>query len=324
MPLAGCSSGRDVPIFPSGGGADPGRYVPFALQGLCYNGASTGRAAEVAMRSRITLLITLMTGLAATGTMAQSPGESQALRPASQDAQLDLAKPFHTRSDWRLVVTGGPPVKDFGENDAPGALTLCLRKGPSAPCLSGPVTLPLRSTTRDDPAAWAAHYLLTARVVYPEGSNAAPLLLIVTGSLNSGDGDQIVSTQLVTYDVGRDTFRRVYGKSTGHNNNQEIRFITDGPLRGSVITAEPQEHLPYGYWIAVDRLVSTGAYHRVLRFRSATLYNDGNTLAVIDSEMPNIERRLGLWKPGQPIPTPAGGGKTCAKPTLRKTELWCS
>jgi hypothetical protein len=49
----------------------------------------------------------------------------------------------------------------------------------------------------------------------PTGSKAEPFLLIVTGSLNSGDGDQIVSTLLVTYDIDQDAFRRVYGKSTG-------------------------------------------------------------------------------------------------------------
>ena len=138
-------------------------------------------------------------------------------------------------------------------------------------------------------------------------------------------GDQLVSTQLVTYDVEGDVFRRVYGDSTGHNNNEEIRFITEGPLRGSVISAESQEHPPYGYWIEVNRLTPTGAYRQVLRYRSATLYNDGNPLAVIDSEMPNIERRLGLWKPGNPIPTPIrdGGHKSCLKPILRHTELWC-
>ena len=181
--------------------------------------------------------------------------------------------------------------------------------------------MPLRKTTPADPIAWEPHYLVAARIVYPRGPMAAPFLLIVTGSLNSGDGDQIMSTQLVTYDVGKDVFRRVYGNSTGHNNNQEIRFVTEGPLQGSVISAEPQERLPYGYWIVVNRLTATDAYHQVLRYRSATLYGDGNPLSVIDSEMPNIQKRLGLWKPGDPIPTPKG--RLCPKPVLRHTELWC-
>jgi hypothetical protein len=277
------------------------------------------------MRNRITLVMLLATGLASAMAVAQSFAGSPTVRPAPQGTELSLAKPFHARSAWRLVVTEGPPVKDYGGSDAPGALTLCLRKGPAGPCVSEPVTLPLRTTVPDDPNAWGPHYLVTAKLVYPRGSKAAPFLLIVTGSLNSGDGDQIVSTQLVAYDVDRDAFRRVYGESTGHNNNQEIRFVASGPLRGSVISAEPQAHLPYGYWIVVNKPTPSGSYGKVLRYRSATLYNDGNPLAVIDSEMPNIERRLGLWKPGDPIPTPnrGGDGKPCLKPILRNTELWC-
>jgi len=183
---------------------------------------------------------------------------------------------------------------------------------------------PLRATTPDYAIAWEPHYLLTAKVVYPRGPTAAPFLLLVTGSLNSGDGDQVIATQLLAYDPGRDAFRRIFNKSTGHNNNQEIRFIADGPLRGSVITAEPQEHLPYDYWIVVDALTREGTYRQALRYRSATHQNDGNPLAVIDSEMPNIERQLGLWKSGDPLPSPAAvDGKPCIKPALRHSELWC-
>ena len=117
----------------------------------------------------------------------------------------------------------------------------------------------------------------------------------------------------------------LFGKSTGHNNNEEIRFVTDGPLRGAIITAEPQGHRPYGFWVTVNQLNEAGAYHEVLRYRSATLYNDGNPLAVIDSEMPNIEHRLGLWRPGDPLPTPnQSSGKPCLKPQLRHGELWCA
>jgi len=271
------------------------------------------------MRNSITLVMVLTVGLLNAAALGQNLTRTD--RPTSQGMEFDLTKPFHTRSAWRFVVTEGPTVKDYGDNDAPGALTLCLHKGASGPCVSEPVTLPLRPPTPDYAIAWEPHYLITAKVVYPWGPKAAPFLLIVTGSLNSGDGDQIVSTQLVAYDIERDAFRRVYGKSTGHNNNQEIRFVTDGPLRGSVISAEPQEHLPYGYWIVVNKLTAAGTYHQVLRYRSATLYNDGNPLAVIDSEMPNIQRRLGLWKTGNPLPTPYG--KSCPRPMLRHTELWC-
>ena len=273
------------------------------------------------MRNSITLIMALALILTNPVAVAQNSEASQSDRPAPQGTDLDLTKLFHTRSAWRLVVTEGPHAKDYGDNDAPGALTLCLHKGPAGPCQSEPVTLPLWTATPNDPNAWEPHYLISTKMVYPRGPKAAPLLLIITGSLNAGDGDQIVYTQLIAYDVERDTFRRVYGKSTGCNNNQEIRFITDGPLRGFVISAVPQDRSPYGYWIEVNEPTSAGAYRQVLRYRSATLYNDGNQLAVIDSEMPNIQKRLGLWKPGAPIPTPSG--KSCPKPTLRHSELWC-
>lgn len=276
------------------------------------------------MGNRISGVMVLALGLMSAAAVAQSPAASPTVHPTSQSMQLDLEKTFHTRSPWRLVVREGKPVKDYGDNDAPGALTLCLQRGPAGPCLSEPVSPPLRALTPANDVAWEPHYLLTAKAVYPQGPKAAPLLLIVSGSLNSGDGDQVAATQLVAYDAGHDAFRRVYSHSTSRNNNQEIRFIAEGPLRGSVIDAEPQEHAPYGYWIVVNQRSDAGVYRQVLRYPSATRYNDGNALAVIDSEMPTIQRRLGVWKPGEPLPTPsAGSGKSCLRPTLRHSELWC-
>jgi hypothetical protein len=278
------------------------------------------------MRNRIGLALMLTVGLAASLAFAQGSADPSISPSASQGAQIDLRGPFHARSPWRFVVSEGPPTKDYADGDAPGALTLCLHKGPAGPCLADPVNLPVSPSEPDNAVDWGPHYLLSARLVYPRGPKAAPLLLIVTGSLHAGDGDQIVTTQLVAYDADRDAFRRVFGGRTGINNNQEIRFVSDGPLRGSVISAEPQERLPYGYWIVVNSLTPAGVYRQVLRYQSATRYNDGNPLAVIDSEMPSIERRLGLWKPGQPIPVPKldGASKPCLKPSLRHAELWCN
>ena len=276
------------------------------------------------MRYLIGIMAFLYAGVIGPAAMALGAGGKIASHSDSQASTLDLTKTFHTRSAWRLVVTEGAPTQDYGGDDAPGPLTLCLHKKPTASCISYPVTPPIRTAPANH-AAWEPHYLLTAKAVYPKGPKAEPFLLIITGSLNSGDGDQIIATQLVTYDADHDTFRRVYEKSVGHNNNQEVRFVTKGVLRGRVITAEPKEHLPYGYWITVNSLTSAGTYRQVLRYRSATRYNDRNPLAVIDSETPNIEKRLGLWRTGQPIPSPdlGGQGRPCLKPTLRHAELWC-
>ncbi len=159
-----------------------------------------------------------------------------------------------------------------------------------------------------------------AKLVYPAGRSAPPLLMIVTASMHAGDGGQVVVTQLLNYDRVKDAFQRVYTHETGTNNNEEVRFITSGPLEGAVISAEPTENAPYGYWIEVDRLTAQHTYRPVLKYRSATRYGDGNPLAVIDSELPNIEHRLGLWNSGSPPPLPA---KRCPKPHLKDGALWC-
>lgn len=114
-------------------------------------------------------------------------------------------------------------------------------------------------------------------------------------------------------------FVSVFGDTVGHNNNEEIRYVAEGPLKGAVIVAEPKQEAPFGYWITVHRLTPAFTYRQVLRFRGATQYGDGNPLEVIDSDMPNIQRRLGLWRPGKPLPTP----KRCAHPRLVKGALWC-
>jgi len=234
-------------------------------------------------------------------------------------APVDLAKAFGTRSPWRLTATPGPDTEDYGGNPAPGALQLCLRKGPAGPCIAAPVTPPPQGGAGSPD--WEPHYLKTAVPVYPQGPTAAPLLEIVTASLHAGDGGQVIATQLLRYDRPRDAFERIYVRLTGTNNNEEVRFVAKGPLRGAVIAAEPTQNAPFAYWITVSRFTAPGTYRQVLRYRSATRYDDGNDLAVIDSEMPNLLQRLGLWTPGAPLPLPSG--KACPAPRMKGLELWC-
>ncbi len=156
-------------------------------------------------------------------------------------------------------------------------------------------------------------------VVRSHGASGQPLLLLVTASLHSGDGDQLVLTQVMAYRRGPDRFVKAYEHWTGTNNNQEVRFMPAGPLAGDIIAVEPTDTAPFGYWVTVNVFTARG-YRPVLRFRSATTYADGNALPVIDSEMANILSRLGMWRPGLPLPLPA---TPCAKPHLRQGELWC-
>jgi hypothetical protein len=261
-------------------------------------------------------------GAVAALALSQTPAPPRAQTAASATiADLDLTGPFHARSDWRLVATQGPQLVDpeYPDEPFPGEIELCLGKAAN-PCAEPLQPMPPAPRPSSD-IYWQARYLNAARIVYPRGQAAAPLLLIQNaGAHSSGDGEQAVYTRVLAYRPKTDQFVQIYSRLTGHNNNQEVSFIASGPLRGDMISAEPNEHSPFGYWITVDRLTPAYSYSQVLRYRSATGYGDGNMLAVIDSEMPNIEKRLGLWRPGQPLPTPA----RCPKPHLQHMELWCS
>jgi hypothetical protein len=235
-----------------------------------------------------------------------------------QIASIDLRQPFGTRSLWRFTATQGPDVPDdIIGGEAPGPIRLCISKDQGRTC-SPDLREPLHAGSDTDEFD-TARYLRDSRIVRPGGAAARALLLINYASLNSGDGDQRVGMQLFAYDRATDRFSRVFEEIVGHNNNQEIRYVEAGPLRGDVIVAVETGDAPFGFWVTVNRLNPAFIYKQVLRFRSATHYGDGNPLAVIDSEMPNIQQRLGLWRPGKPLPAPKG----CAKPRLVKMELWC-
>jgi hypothetical protein len=249
--------------------------------------------------------------------------------PSPNLVQIDLSSPFKTRAAWRFISSQDPAtvdprrigVPDNVEADAiPGLVHLCLRAGPNAPCDPKVVTMP-RPPAPFPQSAWDAHYLNRAEIVYPLGLTAPPLLLLQTASEHSVDNDQVIFTQLLKYDPARDHFEQIYSHVTGRNNNEEDRFMAAGPLRGSVISVEPTLDAPFAYWITVSKLTPEWTYRRILHYRSATLYGDGNELGVVDSEMPNIEQHLGLWRPGKSLPLPSDG--QCPRPRLLHRALWC-
>jgi len=252
-------------------------------------------------------------------TLAAGIGGAAMAAP-SVISQIDLSKPFSTSSPWMFSATQGPEVDDPvfspGGDQIPGAITLCLRKtmGSCDPALQ---------TALDNPATdanfSAPHYLDLATIVYPRGKNHPPLFMVRTESNRSADGGHNTLTQMLAYDRAADRFQRIYAQDTSSNNDQEVRFIASGRLQGDIISAEPTADAPFGFWITVHVLSPAYVYRQVLRYRSATRYGDGNPLPVIDSEMPGIQRRLGLLHPGQPLPLPAG----CSLPRLVHGELWC-
>lgn len=231
-------------------------------------------------------------------------------------AAFDLSKPFGTHSAWTFAATQAADIPDpleMSSDPVPGPITLCISADQGRSCRPD-----LQLAPRFDGDLFAEmHYLDRAEIVHPKAGR--PLLLLQAASLHSVNGDQFALTRLLAYDRAQDRFVPVYEHSTNRNNNQEIRYIAGGPLDGAVVAVHPTPNAPFAYWITVSRLAA-GRYAQVLRYRSATRYGDGNPLPVIDSEMPNIQQRLGLWRAGKPLPLPA---RPCPRPHLVGMALWC-
>lgn len=242
---------------------------------------------------------------------------------ASVAVTIDLTQPFETQTHWTFVAAtlAGPyPDALDGTPIDGGSLAQCFVNDLTAHCRYA--TPPAGSDPSSDAALrfWFSTpvKLYSAQVVYAGADNTRPLLLIQTGAASGGDGSHSIYTELFTYDRPSNKFKSVFSNSTGSNNNQKTRFLEQGPLRGDVIVDDPTSSAPFGYWISVYAL-KDDTYSRSLRYRSATHYGDGNRLSVIDSEMPGILRRMGLWKAGGPLPAPPG----CSHPVLRHGEEWC-
>ncbi|HEY1891151.1 MAG TPA: lysozyme inhibitor LprI family protein [Steroidobacteraceae bacterium] len=237
-------------------------------------------------------------------------------RSADVIANLELTRPFETPMQWTFVAAILPGSHFDGADAQPvdgGALAQCFVENLTAHCTY--------ATQDSDSAGFLGPIkLYAAKVVFAGADNTRPLLLIKTGSTPGGDGRHLIYTELFAYDILTNKFESVFSNATSSNNNQETRFIEKGPLRGDVIVADPTASAPFGYWIYVYAGNRKYGYSRsVLQYRSATHYGDGNHLAVIDSEMPAVLRHMGLWRPGDPLPTTPG----CSRPVLRHGEVWC-
>jgi hypothetical protein len=238
-------------------------------------------------------------------------------------SNIDLSSPFATREAWRFIASQGPPVA--GDDtltgyEEPGRIHLCLRAAPSAPC-DPELQNALRAASFAVDSFTQPHYLNAVKIVYPRGPADQPLLFVQTASLHSGNSNQLVSTQMLAYQNSQNRFVRIYQYTTDRNHNEEVRYLDSGRLKGDIISVDTTENAPYGYWVTVNVLTPQYTYKTVLRYRSATHYGDNNPLAVIDSEMPNIEQRLGYWKSGMALPLPSGA---CPRPRLIRMELWCN
>jgi len=229
---------------------------------------------------------------------------------------VDLTRPFGTPMQWTFAAAILPGFHFDGADENPvdgGALARCFVDRLTPHCSYG-------NLKSDADRFGTPVELYAARVVFGGANDTDPLMLIKSAGPHSGNGGHAIHTDLYAYDRQSNRFVEVFSNRTGSNNNQETRFIEGGTLRGDIVVAEPTSSAPFGFWISLYVKNPTNSnFRRSLRYRSATRYGDGNHLAVIDSDMASILQRLGLWKPGDPLPAPSG----CAHAILRRGEVWC-
>lgn len=228
--------------------------------------------------------------------------------------ELDLTGPFATKSPWTLTAMQGPPTADPSglDNSIPGIITLCLHTVTRPACARDLLNQPPTSSGEDP--AWATTRNVDRVEIVPVP--AGKYLMVRTSGPHGANNSHWSLTQVLAYNRANDQFRSLFAETVGSNNNQEIRLLGSGPLAGDIVTAEPTSDAPYAYWITLEAPTSTG-YRSQLHFRSATHYGDGNPLAVIDAEMPNILHRL-----GKPSALP-NASPSCPAPHLRGGALWC-
>jgi len=199
------------------------------------------------------------------------------------------------------VIRQDPP-QETGRGTIPGNLHFCFVRDSAQSSFNSSLNV-LGSSQIENPTPTSREPILVVEVV----DNVS-----LTGSGRS--------TLIWAYNLKTDQFHQIFDHAVGRNTNGEIRVITDGPLAGHVVIDRAGQHAPYRYDITVYRLVNS-QYREILNYAGNSKYNDGNLMPVIDAEMPEIERRLHCWKPGDSLPTPAR--THCSKVELRHGIEWC-
>lgn len=213
-------------------------------------------------------------------------------------SSTDLTEPFHTKVKWQFVIRQDPP----GHDNLPGPLHFCF------------VVKDGTSSCSDS----QHNALVESSIIHPTPISG-PLLTVVADWQTEGSGGPRL-TRVWTYKADTDEFDQIFDQDVRGQNNGEIRIITHGPLAGDIVIDRAGQHAPYRYDMTVYRLVNS-QYREILNYSGHSKYNDGNPMPVIDAEMPEIERRLHFWKPGDPLPTPTR--TRCSKLELRHGIEWC-
>jgi hypothetical protein len=195
--------------------------------------------------------------------------------------RLELTQAFDTRSRWSLLVT-----EQTGTDSA--VSVSFLRQ-------AGERNADRHENIKLFPGERSFYRLLECRLVFSKSEDQAPLLLIRACTQRYGNCSCWISTLLYAYDRESDSFRSVFFGLTASDTKQATRFIDSGPLLGRVVVVTPASGADFGRVVEVYKRSVIGEYLRILVYCSSTCCgSDADPGSVIDSELPEILRRLGL------------------------------
>lgn len=214
----------------------------------------------------------------------------------------DLAAPFHARSKWQFVTRQDPP-QDAALGTVPGNLHFCFVNDGAQNCVDSDFNV-----------------LGSSQIEYPTPTSHEPVLVVeLVDQVSVTGGGR--ATLIWAYNAKTDRFEQIFDHAVNRNTNGEIRLITSGPLAGAIVMDSAGGRPTYRYHITVYRIENSDV-REVLSYDGNSKYNDGNPMPVIDAEMPEIERRLHLWNPGDPLPTPVR--TQCSSLVMKHGVEWCA
>lgn len=189
-------------------------------------------------------------------------------------SDTDLTTAFHTKSKWRLVITQEPDSDESSVFSDPGNLHFCFIHNDNPTCSDS-----------------FPYNILNDVKIIPSNDSLAWPLLVLTAEEFTGGPAQWKGTLVWVYRPNIDKFQQIFENSTPQNLNEETRILTTGPLSGDIIIDLPTACHPWPYRIIAYRL-SRAHYVEAFDYLGRTRYDDGDPRRVLDSEMPQIERRL--------------------------------
>jgi len=149
---------------------------------------------------------------------------------------LDLTQPFQTKSRWSLVAAKQPYEESSAEDGASnrrGAVFLCFVENDEPDCSEEMFLAKYREERISyDSGPGPFYELFASNVVFAGPGRTVPLLKIKSCTMRGANGNCGVSTFLFAYDRRAERFRVVFFNMMGRNNNQETRFVENGPCLG--------------------------------------------------------------------------------------------